>query len=268
LKIDLVVLVALLLVGGMGMWSGAIRQLANLGGLVAGYLGARPLGAFLGPLVAQKFGYPLLFSSIACSFIAFFVVYALTVMLLRLVLSKLVPDGEHGALNRLGGFLLGTAKAGAIAFVALSALVFVEKPLIKLWSDYRGEAKSSIALGLARRHNLLARLPQVASLEKLVKASSDPEAAARLAEAPEFKALAKDPRVRSIADDAAVRRALESGDYAALLSSVKVLNLLNDPRMSEKLARAAADAAPAEAPPPAAEPVEAKEAKPRAKSPR
>ncbi|MGI5862232.1 MAG: CvpA family protein [Myxococcales bacterium] len=241
MKIDLAVVVVILFFGGLGLWSGAIRQLAHLGGLIAGYLSARPLGLIAGPIVAQKLGYPLLFTSIGCSFVLFFVVYALTVLVLRLVLSKLLPDGESGALNRMGGFALGAAKAAVIVFVTLSALVLVEKPLSRLLKPYAREAKSSIAVGLARRHSLFAQIPQLASIEKLVKASADPKAAARIAEDPQLKALAMDPRMKSLVNDAAVRRALENGDYAALLSSVNVLKVLNDPKLSERLAKAASE---------------------------
>lgn len=265
MRIDLAVVVIILFFGGLGLWSGAIRQLAHLGGLVVGYLCARPLGMLAGPLVAQKLGYPLLFTSIGCSFVLFFVVYALCVLALRLLLSKLLPDGERGALNRMGGFALGALKAAAIVFVALSALVLVDKPLSRLLGPFAREAKGSIAIGLARRHSLFAQTPQLASIERLVKASADPQAAARIAEDPQLKALSKDPRMKSLVNDAAVRRALEKGDYAALLSSVNVLKVLNDPKLSESLAKAASETlgkaatkAQAEAPP---------EVKPRGKSP-
>jgi membrane protein required for colicin V production len=266
MKIDLAIVVVVFFFAFLGAFSGAIRQIANLGGLVAGYFGARPLGLLAGPFVAAKFGYPLLFSSIGCTFVLFFAIYLLTVGILRLVLGRIFPDGEKGAANRLGGFLLGGAKSGALVFVALSALVLVEKPIARLWHDYSAMSQGSVLIPFARHHSLFASIPQVAALEKLVSASTNPESTASLAESPDFKELAKDPRMKSLVDDNAVRRAFADGDYAALLSSVKVLKVLNDPRLSEQLAKAgSAEASPAHSPSSGAGAAKAPAAKPRAK---
>jgi membrane protein required for colicin V production len=242
--IDLAVLAAIAVFGLLGLFSGAIKQLAHLGGLVVGFLTARPLAALVGPEIAARWRLPPLFTNIAASFVLFFLVYVVAVLLLRFVLGRLLPDGERGGLNRFGGLLLGAAKAALIAFVALSALVLVEKHVQKLWRGYRKEARSSIALQLVRRHNLFARVPQLGGLERIVEAGRDPQAAARLAEDPELQAIARDPRVRRLSSDAAVQRAFETGDYTALLSSVRVLEVLNDPKLSEKLLRFASGPRP------------------------
>ncbi|HEY3449465.1 MAG TPA: CvpA family protein [Myxococcales bacterium] len=246
MTIDLAVLAVLFLAGGLGLVSGAIRQLAHLGGLVAGWLAARPLAQLAGPLAAKQLGYPLLVTTIACSFACFFVVYIASVFALRFVLGKVLPDGERGMLNRLGGFLLGAAKAAILVFVALSVLAFGEKWLVKLWPEFKKEAAPSLSMRLARQHGLFASLPAVGGLEKVLNASRDPQAAARLAEDPEFQALARDPRVKGMVDDQGIRRALQEGDVASLLSSVRVLEALNDPKMMDRLTRfESGEAAPA-----------------------
>jgi membrane protein required for colicin V production len=237
--IDLAVLLALFLFGVLGMVSGAVRQLAHLGGIAVGAVAARPLAQLVAPRVVARVHYPSLFVTIALIFALFFVLYVASVIVLRWLLPKVMPRGEQGALNRVGGLLLGAGKAAAIAFVGLSAIVFVEKPLSGLWPEFRREASASVGVKLARRFNLFAGLPQFSGLSRLVAASRDPQLAARLAEDPEFKALSRDPRIRSLVDDAAVQRALQSGDYTALLSSVKVMALLNDPRAAERLSRLA-----------------------------
>jgi membrane protein required for colicin V production len=257
--IDLAVLLLVLFVGFLGLWSGAIKQVAHLAGLIAGWLLSRPLGVLLAPYAAKKIAAPPLFVTIACSFVAFFVIYVVVVLVLRFVLTRVLPDGEHGWLNKVGGLGLGTAKAAVMAFVFLSALVFAERFVGTLVPGFQAEAKASLSMKFARHYNLFAGLPGVGGLEKILQASRDPSAAARLAEDPEFQALARDPRVRGMVDDAGIRRAMQEGDYAALLSSYKVMDALNDPgfvaRLS-KLESGARPAKPAEAParPPARPP--------------
>ncbi|MFN7133143.1 MAG: CvpA family protein [Myxococcales bacterium] len=235
MKIDLAVAVFVGFFGLMGLFSGAIRQLGHLGGLLAGYLLARPLAQIVAPLVATKFGYPPLFASIACSFMLFFALYVIGTMLVRAILTKAFPDGERGALNRVGGLMLGSGKAALILFVILSGLVFLERPIGQHFAEFRRETKSSIAMALARRHNLFSSLPQVSGLARLAEAARNPEAQAKLAEDPNFRALQKDARMQSLVNDASVRNAFETGDYSAILGSVKVLNVLNDPKLADKL---------------------------------
>lgn len=251
MKIDLAVLVVVFFFGLLGMSSGAIRQVSHLGGLVAGWFGARPAAQIAGPLLAKKLGYPLLVATIGCSFAAFFGIYLIAVLVLRFVLARILPDGEHGWLNRLGGFAMGAAKAAILAFVLLSLLVFAEKPLASLWPDLKKETAPSLSVKLVRHHGLLASLPAIGGLEKILKAGKDPAKATALAEDPEFQALARDPRVRGLVDDQAIRAALVDGDHAALLSSVRVLEALNDPKLVERLARLDAGKPAAEKAPPA-----------------
>lgn len=237
MTIDLVVLAVLFLAGGLGLASGAIKQLSHIGGLVVGWLGARPLATFVGPFVAKQLGWPLLVATIASSFACFFVLYVASVFLLRFLLGKVFPDGEHGWLNRFGGFFLGAAKAAVLVFVALSLLAFGEKWVLKLWPDFKKEAGPSLSMKLARGHGLFASLPAVGGLEKVLNASRDPATAARLGESPEFQALARDPRVKGMVDDQGIRRALQEGDVASLVSSVRVLEALNDPKFVDRLSR-------------------------------
>ena len=271
MKIDLAVLGILFFAGGLGLWSGAIRQLAHLGGLDAGWFAARPLAQLVGPLLSKELGYPLLVTTVGCSFACFFVVCIGAVFALRLALSKLLPDGERGMLNRLGGFALGAAKAAILVFVVLSLLVFLEKHVARLWPGFKKEAGASLAMRQVRHHGLFASLPAVSGLEKVLTASRDPQAAAELAQDPDFQALARDPRVKGMADDQGVRRALQEGDVAALLSSVRVLEALNDPKLMERLTRldsgAAAPDGPLNADKPAAKPPPARAARPAAAGP-
>jgi uncharacterized membrane protein required for colicin V production len=122
--IDVAVLAVLFLAGGLGLISGAIRQLAHLGGLVAGWFTARPLAGLVGPLAAKQLGYPLLPTTVACSFACFFVGYIVAVFALRFVRGIGPARRRARMLTRMGGFLLGAAKAAILVFVALSLLAF------------------------------------------------------------------------------------------------------------------------------------------------
>ncbi len=239
MKIDVALLAALAVFGLFGLLSGAIRQLAHFGGLIVGALFARSVGQWAGLQLAARLGYPLVFSSLAATFAAFFLLYIAAVFLLRFALEKLFPDGERGALNRVGGFALGAAKAAAIALVALSVASLAERFLGDHVPGWRSEARSSVAMELARRYSPFNHLPQLKGLERLAKASRDPEAAARLSRDPDFKALAKDPRVQALAKEPAVQRALQSGDWARALESPGLLQLLENPDVVKKLDRIA-----------------------------
>ena len=237
MRIDLAVLVVIGFFGALGLWSGAIKQVAHLAGLVAAFLGARPLGQIAGPIAAAKVGWPPLVTTIACSVAGFFIIYIAVVLVLRFILARLLPSGEHGMANRLGGLALGAAKASLVIFAILSALVLFEKPIGNLWSGYKKEADPSTAVGIARRYGLFASMPAVGGLEKIIAAARDPASAAKLASDADFQALAQDPRVKAMVDDAGIRHALQEGNYAELLGSVHVLEVLNDPKLFERLAR-------------------------------
>lgn len=239
MKIDLAVAVFLLFFGVMGLISGAIRQLAHLGGLLAAFLGARPLAQILAPIASKELGYPPLFTSIVCTFLLFFALYVLGMLITKVILTKAFPDGEQGALNRFGGMLLGAGKVGLILFVILSGLVFLEKPIGARFREVRKETQASIAMALARRYNVFTSMPQLEGLSKLAEASRSPAAAAKLAEDPRFKSLQQDRRMKALVNDSTVKHAFETGDYSRLLGSVKVLDALNDPKLSEKLAELA-----------------------------
>lgn len=237
MKIDVALLAALAVFGLFGLLSGAIRQLAHLGGLVVGYLFARDVGQWAGPLIASRLGYPVVFTSLAATFAAFFLLYIAAVFLLRFALEKLFPDGERGALNRVGGFVLGASKAAAIAFVVLSIALLADRVLGEHLPGWKAEERTSVAVRLVRRYSPFTHLPQFKGLERLAQASRDPEAAARLSRDPEFKALTKDPRLQALAKEPAFQRAVQTGDWARALENPALLELLENPDVAKKLGR-------------------------------
>jgi membrane protein required for colicin V production len=241
-KIDLAVAVFIGFFALLGLFSGAIKQIGHLGGVALGYLASRPVAALALPLVVGRLGYPPLLANVACSFLAFFSLYLAGSFVVRFVLRRVFPAGESGAANRLGGLLFAGAKTALILTVILSAVVFLEKRLASHWGDFQKEASASVAMAFVRKHNVFAGLPFLRGLATLQQASRDPDAAARLAKNPEFVALSKDPRLKALLGDASVARAFEQGDVAAMLSSAKVLNVVNDPKLAERLGKLAAGA--------------------------
>ena len=242
-RIDLAVLLFALLIGLIGFFSGAIRQIANILGLLAAYFAARPLGAKISPLFAEMTGLPLFFVTLASCLLAFFAVYGLTYLLMRMVLKRCLPDGERGIVNRIGGLAVGIAKAGLLAFVLLSGLVLIESAVSTLWDRFAEETRISRAYDFARRNSLFARLTQFETLQTVIQASGSRDnprtiaALEQLASDPRLTALAKDSRISSIALDPAIQKALAHGNYAALFANEKILGVLNDQELFDHLGR-------------------------------
>lgn len=245
-RIDLAVLIFALLIGLFGFFSGAIRQIANILGLLAAYAAARPLGAKISPLLAEMTGLSLFFLTLASCLVAFFAVYGLTYLAMRMLLKRCLPDGEQGIVNRLGGLAIGAAKAGIIAFVVLSGMVLIEGAMAAIWSRFPEEARISRAYAFARQNSLFARLTQFETLQTVIRASgsrSDPgtlDALSQLADDSQLAALARDPRISSIALDPAIQKAIAQGNYAALFANEKILGVLDDPELFDHLGRVSA----------------------------
>jgi len=196
--LDLVVLGLLLLFAVAGAFSGALRQLVQLAGVVAGWLAARHLAPRLaGPLLGAR---PPAWERGALA-AACFVAAVLAVGLLgRAVAARLQgPGGSPGAVDRALGALLGGAKAGLGAWVLLSALALAPGPVAL--GAWRLDVRSSDFGSLAARHNLLeaAAPDQARLLTRLLKAARDPEARERLRRGDAAtRRLLEDPRVKAL----------------------------------------------------------------------
>lgn len=242
-RIDQTTCLFMLALGLFGFFSGAIRQVANLAALIAAYFAAGPLGAKLGPVLADMTGLPLFFLTLAACIAAFFLVYGLAYLALRALLKRCLPDGERGVINRFGGLLIGGAKAAIIAFVVLSGMVLIEGAVGAIWQRFPQEVKTSRAYDFARKNSLFARLAQFETLQTVIRASgsrSDPKTLAaleQLANDSDLAELARNPRISSIALDPSIQRALTSGNYAALFSNQKLLDALNDQELFDHLGR-------------------------------
>lgn len=115
--LDTVLLVALVLGLVRGLWTGALRQVASLAGLVLAFLVAVPLMRPAGELVGAVLGA----SERVAPIIGFVIVFGLIQLLLFVALrflEKIVGMLRLGVLNRLAGGALGALKV-ALLFSAL-----------------------------------------------------------------------------------------------------------------------------------------------------
>ena len=128
MTLDLVVLALVALGAVFGARAGASRQLASWGALVLAALVARPGGALLGPAFGRFFHTSEALGAVAASFATFIVV----AVVVRLVATRLLQgvlggrDPADRGTDRALGAILGGGKVAAVAWVALSALAFVE----------------------------------------------------------------------------------------------------------------------------------------------
>ena len=173
------------------------------------------------------------------SCLLFALLSAIGAIVTHFLFARLFQDHENGPVNRALGFVLGAGKATAGIFVALSALLFFEKPLTQAVGTFDSQTKDSAAVAFVRSHNLFAalHLPALSGIQKMLAAQKDPHAAQALLNDPHLKALMDDPQLKAVLTDPSVRKALASGDTAALLGSAKLKELLNDPDLAEQLSR-------------------------------
>ncbi len=241
--IDLVILGLVLFFAVVGAVTGASRQIAHLVGLALAYFVSRRLGPVLAPKVAEALGAPLLIGVLVGSVLLFIVVlvvvrFAVGALLQRVMAGK---DPENRGPDRALGFVLGGAKVAAILYVLLSALTFVEQHVVVAGKKLGLSPKGSRAFVFAREHNLF-EMTQFAPLKdfvQVVRATTNPQQAAKLQSDPAYKALRQDPRFQRALKDDSLRRALEQGDSRALLRSNLILQMIQDPDLAARLGAAA-----------------------------
>lgn len=225
MTVDLAILAVLLLFAVAGAFTGALRQVFKLVGVVAGWLAAVHLAPRLVPLVFGAKPFPWQRSAAAvATFVAVVVLVAIAGRLVRRAVQG--PDGHPGSTDRALGALLGGAKAGLAVWVVLSALALAGgKVALGRWSF---DPRTSDFGAFAARHNLLVAADPVAArkIERLIKLTQDPAARRDL--------LQKDPGLRKLLDDPRLETLLERGAAGA---SEDARSLLEDPAVAPLLER-------------------------------
>ncbi len=241
MTVDLLVLVLVVVGAVFGARSGASRQLASWGALVVAALAARPGGALLGAAFGRFFQTSESLGAVAASFATFIVVAVVIrfvgVRLLRDVFFGSSPT-ERGA-DRALGAVLGGGKVAAVAWVALSALAFVEANVQVAGKGLGISPKDSNAFGIARRWNLFSApfFSKAADLAAAQKVFRSAELFQQMASNPSVTDLQKNPRFRAVVTDPEVKEALDRNDTVALLRIRSVNRLLQDPEALIQLAR-------------------------------
>jgi membrane protein required for colicin V production len=244
MNVDLALGVAIAVFAIWGAFSGAARQLAQAAAAVVAWLVASPVGDLVGPLVAKQLKVGLFLGTMIATLIVFVLIF-LTVRLVVTAVVKRVLEGKDNqrkGLDRALGFLMGGVKAGAIGFIALCALVFVEQNVSVFGQKLDLSPKSSIAMKLAKEHNLfeLAHKGELDELAQVVKMSKDPAQAKRLENSSEFQSLKKNPRFAAIAGQQQLwERVLATGDTSGLLKDDGLMQLLRDSDATRQIERVA-----------------------------
>jgi len=241
MTVDLMVLALVALGAVFGAHAGASKQLASWGALLLAALAARPGGALLGPAFGRFFHTSDSLGAVAASFATFIVVAVVIrivgTRLLRNVLGGRDPT-ERGT-DRALGALLGGGKVAAVAWVALSALAFVEANVQVAGKGLGISPKDSTAFAIARKWNLFSApfFSRAADLAAAQKVFRSPELFQQVAGNPAVTELEKNAHFRAVVSDPEVKEALDRGDTVALLRSASVHRLLQDPDALVQLAR-------------------------------
>jgi membrane protein required for colicin V production len=210
-----------------GAFSGALRQLLTLAGVVAGWAAAR----FLAPQVARQLevtsatGRALV---IAATFVATWLLVALLARAIRRAVQG--EEERPGGLDRLLGALLGAAKGTLVAWVFLALLALLGGKLVL--GSLRIESRGSRAAELAARHDLLE--------------AADPEAARTLRRLGELwrnpakrERLLRDPGWSKVLERSGLKAALDKGASgagdAAEKARLQATELLSNPELKALL---------------------------------
>jgi membrane protein required for colicin V production len=239
MMLDLLIAVLALLVGIAGARRGAASQLSGWAALVLAVLAARPGAQLFGPLFASWLHAAPGTASVAAGFCTFVVVLVAARLVLNALLRGMLTfgDPEHRGVDRSLGFALGALKVLAIAWVALSALAFVEERFSISGSVLGISPERSLAFAAARRWNFfgMADFGGTQSLMKLEQVLHKQGGTARQSNDPAVAALLRDPRFKAVAEDPVVKKAVEQHDIATLLRTDSVMRLLADSDARQKL---------------------------------
>jgi len=241
MTVDLAVLALVALGAVFGARTGAARQIASWGALLVAALAARPGGALLGAAFGRFFRTSETIGAVAASF-ATFIVVAVVVRLVGTRLLQGVLGGSDPAergTDRALGAILGAGKVAAVAWVALSALAFVEANVQLAGKGLGLSPKDSAAFAIARRWNLFSApfFSRAADLAAAQQVFRSPELFQQVAENPAVGALQKNAHFRAVLADPEVKEALDRGDTVALLRNTSVHRLLQDPEALAQLAK-------------------------------
>jgi membrane protein required for colicin V production len=157
---DLFTLVLVLAFAIWGAFRGFLRQVFGLIGFIGGIVLARLLAPSFGEAFGKDLGLPVAIATAAMS-IALFLVMEIAAKLVGRFLHKRMTGGFTKAVERGGGFFLGSAKGVLVAW-AFASLIALVRPHLQHMETETSLAKldlgQSHVLNVAREVNLITEL--------------------------------------------------------------------------------------------------------------
>jgi membrane protein required for colicin V production len=235
-NLDLWLLGLVLLVAVAGAFSGALRQVLKLAGVVAGWAAAR----WLAPLLTRQLEAPSAATRAMVTAATFVTAWVLVAWIGRSIRKAVQGEKERpGLTDRLLGALLGATKGALVAWVFLALLALAGGRLVL--GSVRIDDHGSQAAALAARHDLLAIAdPEAAgSLRRLSALWRDPAKRARLLQDPDWKRLLE----RTGLGPALEKGAGAAGDGSKALEKArgKAAELLDEKELRRLLDKAEAE---------------------------
>jgi membrane protein required for colicin V production len=151
-------LVALLAI--WGLFRGMVRQVFGIVGFIGGIVLSRTFARPFGEAFAKDLGVPVMVATVAMS-VAIFVAVEIVAKIAGSLLAHLFSGGLTGAVDRLGGLVLGFAK-GLLTAWALASVVVLLRPHLRTVERDSAAAKLDLphsrAIAAAIDTNLITEL--------------------------------------------------------------------------------------------------------------
>jgi membrane protein required for colicin V production len=231
--LDLAVLGLMLVAALAGAFSGALRQVLKLAGVVAGWAAAR----YLAPRVLLQLHAPSATTRVLVTAAAFLVAWMVALVVARAIVQTVQGEEEEpGWLDRLLGALLGAAKGALVAWVFLSLLALLGGRLAL--GALVIEGRGSLAAALVARHDLLtlASPGTARSAQRLVEIWRDPAKRERLLKDPGWNRLLEKSGLKETLDRSASGTG-KAAEEAAGQARRRAEDLLADPDLKALLDR-------------------------------
>lgn len=126
MNFDLACVGLVLILGLWGLWRGMVRQIFGLAGFVGGIVLARLFADAFGQAFAKDLGLPVSIATAAAA-IVIFIATEVAAKILGSMLSHLFKGGFTGAVDKAGGFVLGSGK-GILVVWALGSILSLLTP--------------------------------------------------------------------------------------------------------------------------------------------
>jgi membrane protein required for colicin V production len=157
---DLFCLLLVLLFAVWGAFRGLLRQIFGLIGFVGGIVLARLFAQSFGDAFAKDLGLPVAVATAAMAF-ALFLAAEIVAKLIGGFLHKRMAGGFTRAVERGGGFFIGSAKGVLVAWAFASLVALLRPHLVNLETETslsKLDLPHSYVLSVAREVNLITEL--------------------------------------------------------------------------------------------------------------